>query len=51
MEKDKDAVKIHRALRNMLNALMAVGRGQDHGMALIVGALDCSQNQELKCLS
>lgn len=51
MEKDKDAVKIHRALRNMLNALMEAGRDQDHRMALIVDALDYSQNQELKCLS
>lgn len=51
MEKDKDAVKIHRALRNMLNALMAAGQGRDYGVALIVGTLECSQNQEFKCLS
>lgn len=51
MEKDKDAVKIHRALRNMLNALIAVGQGRDYGMALIVGALEYNQNQEFKCLS
>lgn len=51
MEKDKDDVKMHRALRNMLNALMAAGQGQDYGLALIVGALEYRQNQEFECLS
>lgn len=51
MEKDKDDVKVQRALRSMLSALMPAGQGQDYGLALIVGALEYRQSQEFKCLS